>query len=189
MRDRAGLGIGEDRFVMISVGRIVARKGIDVLLDVVRRLDDPRDLLLVIGAGPLRESLEAQARELGVAERVRFAGRTTDVEKWQSLACADAYVSTAMHEGFGLVFLEAMHSGLPIVCYDCGGQTDFLEDGRTGAVVPLGDSEPIVDALRRIKADPALRTRQGAFNRARVLDFSIERCAARYEEIFAEVVR
>ncbi len=188
-RDRAGLGIGEDRFVMITIGRIVARKGIDVLLDAVRRLDDPRDLLVVVGAGPLRESLEARARALGLVDRVRFAGRVSDAEKWQYLSSADAYVSTAMHEGFGLVFLEAMHSGLPVVCYDCGGQTDFLEDGRTGAVVPLGESERIVEALRRTKVDEAERARQGAFNRARVADFSIERCAARYEEIFAEVVR
>jgi glycosyltransferase involved in cell wall biosynthesis len=144
---------------------------------------------VIVGAGPLRDSLEARAREIGVADRVRFVGRVDEPQKWNWLAAADVYVSAALHEGFGLVFLEAMHAGLPVVCYDCGGQTDFLEDGRTGAVLPLGHVDQLAEAVRRLKGDPAQRARQGAFNHARGADYSIERCAVRYEEIFAEVAR
>jgi glycosyltransferase involved in cell wall biosynthesis len=186
-RDRAALGIGEDRFVMVTVGRIVARKGIEALIELVRRLDDPRDLLVVAGGGPLRSALEEQARALGVGERVRFVGRISEDDKWRWLAASDLFVSTALHEGFGLVFLEGMHAGLPIACYDSGGQTDFLEHDRTGAVIATGDLEGFAAAVRRLKGDAAFRVRCAGTNRVRVADYSIDRCAARYEALFEEV--
>ena len=64
-------------------------------------------------------------------------------DKYAALAIADAFVSTSQHEGFGLVFLEAMACGLPIVCYDRGGQTDFLASGETGFVVQLNDTDRV----------------------------------------------
>lgn len=188
LRDRAAVGIEPDRFVLITIGRIVARKGIDALLEVMRRLDDPRDLLIVVGRGPLLPELQEKARALGVASRVRFTGRISEDEKWKLLAASDLYASTALHEGFGLVFLEGMHAGLPVVCHDSGGQRDFLEDGRTGGVVPLGDVERFADAVRRLKTDAALRARCSEFNRARVAEYTIERCASRYEALFQEVM-
>ena len=76
-----------------------------------------------------------RAAELGVAQRVHLLGQVSEADKYAALAIADAFVSTSQHEGFGLVFLEAMACGLPVVCYDRGGQTDFLTSGETGFVV------------------------------------------------------
>lgn len=187
-RDREALGLTPDRFVMITVGRIVARKGIDGVLQVLRRLDDPKDLLVVVGDGPLRPELETQSRALGVADRVRFLGRLPETDKWRWLAASDLFVSTALHEGFGLVFLEGMRAGLPIACFDNGGQTDFLTHEKTGAVVPVNNLEKFAEAVRRIKADPDTRARYGQFNRLHASDYSIERCAERYEEVFDDVL-
>ncbi|MFN8177371.1 MAG: glycosyltransferase family 4 protein [bacterium] len=187
-RDRSCLGVGPERFVLVTVGRIVARKGLEALLEVMRRLDDPHDLLVVVGRGPLLPELQARARALGVADRVRFTGRVSEEDKWRLLVASDLYVSTALHEGFGLVFLEGMLAGLPVVCHDCGGQTDFLEDGRTGALVPLHDLDSFAAAIRRLKSDAALRAQCGEFNRGRATEYSIEKCAARYETLFDEVV-
>lgn len=186
---RASLGVGADRFVMATVGRLVARKGLEDLIRVVHELQDPRDLVLVIGEGPAREPLEALVRELGVENKVMFRGRVSEKDKWGLLGISDLYVSTTLHEGFGLVFLEAMHSGLPVVCYDRGGQTDFLEDGKTGLLVPHGKTDAFVDAVRRIKADRALAKACAAFNRERVKAFYIDGYAMRHEELFEEVVR
>lgn len=187
-RDRAALGLPEDRFVMITVGRVVARKGIDGVLEVLRRLEDPNDLLAVVGDGPLRPELERQAQALGISERVRFLGRLSETDKWRWLAASDLFVSTALHEGFGLVFLEGMRAGLPIACFDKGGQTDFLTEDRTGAVVPVGDLAKFTDAVRRIKADAAARRRYGDFNRQHANEYSIERCAEKYEVVFDAVL-
>src|SRR5690606_20343889 len=104
------------------------------------------------------------------------------------LALADLYVSTSQHEGFGLVFLEAMAAGLPVVCYDRGGQVDFLEDGATGFLVPLNDRPAFVARCRELLADAALRREIAARNRARVEELFIDRCAKRYEALFAAVI-
>jgi len=185
--DRAAAGIEEGRFAMATVGRLVARKGLTDLLHVLHEVDDPANLLLVMGDGPLREPLEKEAAELGVSDQVRFLGRVSEADKWLTLASSDLYVSTSMHEGFGLVFLEGMHAGLPVVCYDHGGQTDFLETDVTGSLVKLGDRAGFADAVRRFRRDEEHRRRCADHNRERVRDYYADRCAARYLEVFREV--
>lgn len=186
---RRELGIEEDRFVLVTVGRLIARKGLPDLLHALAELGDPRALLLVLGEGPLRASLEQLARDLGIAGRVRFCGRVEEEEKWRLLDASDLYASTSLHEGFGLVYLEAFECGLPVVTYDNGGQTDFVEDGVCGRLIRLGDRTGFVEALRFYLRDPAARALCAANNRERVTHYYIERCAESYEALFEEVLR
>jgi glycosyltransferase involved in cell wall biosynthesis len=86
------------------------------------------------------------------------------------------------------VFLEAMAQGLPIVCYDRGGQTDFLRTGETGFVVPLNDQERFKEALLTLHADPDSRRQYGRRNLEAVEQYFIDTCAAKYEQIFESVV-
>ena len=120
---------------MVTIGRLVARKATTQLVDVLAASAIPNAHLLIIGDGPDAAAIRQRAADLGVAERVHLPGQVTEADKYAALAIADAFVSTSQHEGFGLVFLEAMACGLPIVCYDRGGQTDFLASGETGFVV------------------------------------------------------
>jgi L-malate glycosyltransferase len=185
---RAAYGIPDDAVVMITVGRLVARKGIDTLIEVMRVSADPKLHLVVVGAGPLAETLASQAKEAGVAERVHFPGFVSQEEKYGLLHASDFYVSASLHEGFGLVFLEAMACGLPVVCFDEGGQTDFLEDGATGRLVRLGDTEGLAAACSALAADREARDRQGGTALERVKPYFIEQCAAQYEALFLEVI-
>lgn len=187
-RDRARLGLPDDAFVLVTVGRLVTRKGLEELLSVLKSVDDPRQHLLIVGDGPLKDTLEARARELGLSARVRLLGRVSEEDKWLALGSADAYVSTSMHEGFGLVFLEGMHAGLPVVAYDHGGQTDFLDDDVTGAVIPLGDTVRFGEAIRRLREDDAFRGTCSANNRMRVRDYYADRCAQRYIAAFESTI-
>ena len=125
----------DDQVLLVTVGRLVARKAVDQLVAMMHELTDERAVLLIIGSGPQKEALQQQAVVLGVANRVRFFDNARNEEKFQLLQMADLFVSTSQHEGFGLVFLEAMACGLPVVCYDFGGQTDFLTDRVTGHVL------------------------------------------------------
>ena len=120
-------------------------------------------------------------------EQVRFVGQVSEEEKFGILHLCDLYVSTSQHEGFGLVFLEGMAMGLPVVCYDYGGQADFLEDGQTGALVPLNDLARFEERCRALIVEPALRRRIGEENRARVEPMFVDQCAKRYEALFEEV--
>jgi glycosyltransferase involved in cell wall biosynthesis len=185
---RAELGFSEDDRLLVTVGRLVARKGVDRLIRVLGRLKDPRAKLVVIGSGPLQEEWTELARAEGLADRVRFTGFVSEDVKLSLLAMADVYASTSQHEGFGLVFLEAMAAGLPVVCYDHGGQTDFLEDGTTGRLLQLNAEDAAVAALDELVADVALRERIGATNRARVESYFIDTCARRYEALFEQQV-
>ncbi len=97
--------------------------------------------LLVVGDGPDSENIARAASELGVSDRVKLLGHVTERQKFSALSITDLFVSTSQHEGFGLVYLEAMAYGLPIVCYDHGGRVDFLSTPATGAVIKLNDTE------------------------------------------------
>jgi glycosyltransferase involved in cell wall biosynthesis len=185
---RATFGLPQDAFVMVTIGRLVARKATTQLVDVLAASAIPKAHLLVIGDGPDAGAIRQRATELGIADRVHLPGQVAEAEKYGALAIADAFVSTSQHEGFGLVFLEAMACGLPIVCYDRGGQTDFLASGETGFVVALNDVDAFSHAVRAIHADIYLRRRLGQRNRQTVENYFIDTCAARYEQVFEAAV-
>ncbi|MBI4364103.1 MAG: glycosyltransferase family 4 protein [Candidatus Latescibacteria bacterium] len=185
---REALGLPEGAFLLVTVGRLVKRKAIDDLLRAVARPECSRVELIVVGDGPEREALESIAAALGLSTRVRFLGRVEEIRKWQILENANAYVSSTMHEGFGLVYLEGMAAGLPVVTPDHGGQVDFLRDGETGYVVPAGDLPALARAIARLAERPDEAARMGALNRSRAQEHSIQNCARRYEDVFERVV-
>ena len=185
---RASLGIPDDAFVMVSVGRVVARKAAPQLVDVLARSGRANAYLLIVGDGPERAAVAHRAAELGVADRVRLLGQTSEEDKNRALAISDVFVSTSQHEGFGLVFVEAMAFGLPIVCYDRGGQTDFLATPASGAVVALNDLEAFVRAVLELEASRERRVAAGRHNVAAARGLFIDRCAAQYEALFERVL-
>lgn len=183
-KSRNELNLPEGVFIIITVGRLIPRKSIETAIRLLNRPECGDVHLLVVGTGPLSLPLRRAAEESGVGSRVHFSGRVDEELKWQLLFSADAYLSTSMHEGFGLTFIEAMFAGLPVICYDHGGQTDFLENGVTGFVVPAGDEGRLGSALTHLRGNPALCRRTGEGNRRRARRFSIESCAEKYEALF-----
>lgn len=181
---RAAFGLDASDFVLATVGRVVPRKATGQLVRLVAALRDARSKLLVVGDGPEVPALAQLAHTLGVAQRVRLLGHVSEQDKCRALAVSDVFVSTSQHEGFGLVFLEAMAFGLPIVCYDRGGQTDFLRTPVSGYTVPLNDFRQLLEAVRALRDAPERRARIARANLAAVEDYFIDRCAARYETLF-----
>ena len=162
-------------FQVLFVGRLVERKGVTHLIEAVRRL--PADLggrLIVIGDGPERAVLEAQTRAAGIAERVEIRGRVSDAELRAAYAASDALVLPSIldargdTEGLGVVLLEAMSYGVPVVASDIGGITDIVEHDQSGVLVPPGDAAHLAQALERLARDPALRARLGSAGAQRV---------------------
>jgi glycosyltransferase involved in cell wall biosynthesis len=185
---RAQWNVPEDAFVMSTVGRLVARKSTVQLIEVLAALREANSYLLIVGDGPDAEAIRTKATELGVAHRLRMLGMCSDADKYAALSVSDLFVSASQHEGFGLVFLEALAFGLPVICYDRGGQTDFLKTGETGAVVKLNNQRGLVEAIDELLSDREARTRISRNNLRLVEDYFIDTCAARYEAVFSEVI-
>jgi glycosyltransferase involved in cell wall biosynthesis len=141
-----------------------------------------------MGDGPEMDLLSAKAEEMGLRSHVTLAGRVGE-EKFQYMSASDIYVSTAVHEGFGLVFLEALESGLPVISYDNGGQVDFLEDGVTGHLVKLGDSKSFENRLEELILSPERRNEMSIHNKSYIRNFYIEKCAEQYLQTIDSVLR
>jgi glycosyltransferase involved in cell wall biosynthesis len=185
---RRDLGFADDDILLVTVGRLVSRKAIHQLISMIARIEHANVRLLVLGTGPLGQQLSECARRLNVEERVHFLGYVNETEKFRILKVSDIFVSTSQHEGFGLVFLEAMASGLPVVCYDHGGQTDFLENGKTGYVLPLNDELAFLEHCRQLASATNTRKEMGKTNLGRVEEYFIDRCARHYEEVFEDLI-
>jgi glycosyltransferase involved in cell wall biosynthesis len=186
---RRRFGIPEDAFVMATVGRVVARKATGRLVQALRAAARPNAHLLIVGDGPETEAVRKAAHEAELGDRVHLLGQVSDDVKFQALSIADIFVSASQHEGFGLVFLEAMAHGLPVICYDHGGQTDFLSDGQTGFVVPLNDLERFTHGIRILHDEVETRRMMAQRNRALAEEYFIDTCAKRYETEFEQAVR
>jgi glycosyltransferase involved in cell wall biosynthesis len=186
---RAIPGLPPDDYLMVTVGRIIARKAAPQLVQVLANLRDLKARLLVVGDGPEGDTMRSLATQLGVQHRIHFLGQVSEHDKYLALSAADIFVSTSQHEGFGLVFLEAMSFGLPVICYDRGGQTDFLATPTTGAVIKLNDMVDFTSAVQLLRSQPETVAAIGRENRKRVEQYFIDTCAQRYESVFESVLR
>lgn len=160
---------GDGRFEILFVGRLVERKGVVNLVDALARL--PRELdarLVVIGDGPESERIRRRAAERDVGDRVDLRGRQPDAALREAYASADAFVLPAIvdargdTEGLGVVLLEAMNFGVPVVASASGGIVDIVIDDETGLLVPPGDVAALASALERLGRDRELAARLGA---------------------------
>lgn len=123
-----------DKKVVLFVGRLAEKKGVTYLIEAMKQIDA---LLVIAGNGPLRKTLEEQAEQVG-KDRIRFLGEKTHEELKKIYASADIFVAPSVtakdgdQEGLGLVLLEAMASGLPVVASKSGGITQIIKDGENG---------------------------------------------------------
>jgi glycosyltransferase involved in cell wall biosynthesis len=185
--ERRQLGL-PDGFLAVTVGRLIPRKALRVLLDALANPVAPETHLALIGTGPELDGLCEYAERLGIGGRVHFLGQVEETRKLQVLRAADAYVSSSLHEGFGLVFLEAMAAGLPIITTDTGGQTDFLAQDTNAFLVPVSDSAALAEALARLHSQPEASGRMREANLKAAGTYEASRCARSYEALFVRVI-
>ena len=165
--------------VIVAVGKLIERKDFGNLFTAFSRLIVRQSArLIVLGEGRLRRKLVALADKLGIAEYVDLPGFVEN--PYAFLARADLFVLSSRNEALPTVLIEAMSCGCPVVSTDCRfGPREILEDGRFGALVPVGDSEALAAAMARTLNEPrrsdALRKRAGYFSTDRAVD--------RYEEL------
>jgi glycosyltransferase-like protein len=194
--DRAALELG-DRLTVLAIGGIEPRKGSLTLLDgfaALRATLPARDPLLVVAGGATlfdyRDEIArfaARRAELGLGdEAVRLLGPVTDGTLERLYRAADVLAFPSVKEGFGLVVLEALASGLPVVASDLDVLRGFLADRRSALLVPCGSAPALARALERVATDASLRGRLRAGGHAVVADHGWEAAATAHERVYRE---
>ncbi|MCC2655477.1 MAG: glycosyl transferase group 1 family protein [Panacagrimonas sp.] len=182
----AEFDVPEPAVLIGVVAQLIERKGHRVLFDALRALPDrSRVRVVCFGQGPLRETLEREAADLG--ETVRFAGFRNDLARW--IGALDLLVHPALMEGLGVSLLQASAAGVPIIASRAGGMPEAVADEETGLLVAPGDAGALSAALRRLIEDPDLRRRFGDQGRARIeREFSVETMVRGNLAVYRELV-
>lgn len=175
-----------DEVLIGAFARLSPEKGVPGVLDAMKMVADrnPRARLLVAGDGPQRAELIERAKRLELGDRVEFLGFRPDARLL--MRQLDIFVHAPLYEGFGLVVLEAMAAGLPVVAARvAGGITDTVVDGETGILVPPDDPATLAKAIGSLVDDPAARRRLGDAGRVRcVAHFSAQAVATRTAAVY-----
>lgn len=187
----AELQVRLGRPLLLFVGRLRYYKGLGYLLHALTDLPDVR--LAVVGTGQMEAAWKALAAELGLMERVHFVGDVSDSDLPAYYHAADCFVLPACEraEAYGLVQLEAMVSGRPVISTELGTGTSFVNrHGETGLVVPPRDPQALAAACRELLADPERRRRLGEAGRQRAAgEFGVEPMVERVEAVYEELMR
>ncbi|CAI8187345.1 MAG: N-acetyl-alpha-D-glucosaminyl L-malate synthase [Glaciecola sp. HTCC2999] len=177
--------LAEDTLVLVSVGSLIERKGMDIIIQAVAIMQthDIDVHLCIIGAGEALEQLIALVVKLNLEPYVTFLGEQNEAFGW--LSEADIFVSGAREEVFGLVLAEAGLAKLPCVAPDVGGIASVIEDGITGLLTPSESPQAIADACLRLAHDPELRQSMGQAGYERILaNFTIARNVEQCQQIY-----
>ena len=174
---------------LLCVARLIERKGQRLLIHAVKGLTDQGiDVSLdLIGTGDAQASYEAQARALGMEEKVRFVGYVPRERMAAHYAAAHAFVLPSDNEGMSVATLEAMAARLPLVVTRTGGTDDLVEEGVNGWTFPRGDEESLMGHLRRLALDRSLARRLGEASRTRAAQFSWEQACDGYVHLFEKI--
>jgi glycosyltransferase involved in cell wall biosynthesis len=186
---RATLTGGTEQSIVLIAARLDEQKGHRYLLQAAALV--PEAVFVLAGSGPERANLEAQARKLGLSDRVLFLGYRPDVP--DLLACSDLFVLPSLFEGLPLAVLEASAAGKPVIASAIGGNDEIIVHGETGLFVPPADPAALAAAIRTVLSNPQLAQRLGAAGKARVhkhfsAEGMVERVTLIYEQILSSRV-
>lgn len=173
---------------IVTVGRLVAQKNHALFLRAAHQLasEIPGLRFIIVGDGPLRRTLAAQATQSGIADQVMFAGERADVP--DLLRGASLFWLTSRWEGLPNVVLEAFASGVPVVATDVGGTRELIRSGVDGFIVANEDHNGFVRHSRELLNDTALRQRFQQAARARAQEFSVGQMAGAFARLYEDVV-
>jgi len=185
---RKKIGLGES-FTVLFIGRLVYRKGADLLIRAWKKviLNNPSCILILAGDGIEQNNLESLSKNLGIEKEVLFIGHINNAEEY--LKAVDVFVLPSRQEGMPTILLDAMACGLPVIASRIGGVVDVVEDGKSGILFEPGDEAGLSFAMIKLVKDEKLRQRLGSEARRRIVEgFSIDRIAEEYIKLYGELL-
>jgi D-inositol-3-phosphate glycosyltransferase len=189
---RSALGLATDAQYLLFVGRLEPLKGLELLIDALAELEDSAPVLLVAGgdarAADYMGRLRDQAARLGLGERVRFVGAVPQERLPLYYSAADVCVVPSYYESFGLVALEAMACGTPVVASRVGGLTGTVQDGVSGYLIPWRCPQPFADKIDLLLTNDELRRTMGAAAHERAQRFRWSAVASELSALYRQVI-
>lgn len=179
---REELGLGEEDFMLLSVGELNRNKNHSVVIQALAELKNKNVHYCIAGKGELREELLELAKKLGVRKQVHLLGFRNDVS--ELLQAADIFVLPSLREGLNVSLMEAMASGLPCIASDIRGNRDLIVDNKGGFLFDALSSEKLVSAMEYLLTNNKLMLEMGIYNRNRVKKFSVENVNRLMREVY-----
>lgn len=179
----------EGKTVLVSVGRLAWEKNLKTLLKAAAKVFqlDPGVVMLLVGGGPQRLEIEAYAERLGIHNRVIFTGRVGFDDVPEYLQAGDIFVYASLTETQGLVTMEALTAGLPVVAVDASGTRDVVRDGVDGILVG-NDPQELANGIMRLVGDPDQRRQMSARTQESAADFDILRQAEKLVSVYEQAI-
>ena len=173
---------------LITVGSLIPRKSINTIITAVADCDNCT--LTIVGDGSEQKQLKAQAREMGVEERVIFKGALVQQAVFSELAKANVFILASKSEGRPNVVIEAMAAGLPVIVSKIDAVTDFVKPEKTGLLFDVGDPHQLSQGIRQLMNNPGLRVTLGKAGRQYIVNQELtwENCASHYSELYFNAV-
>lgn len=185
---RKGAGIKDGTFVFGTVGSLIKRKRVELLIEAAAGLKGIDTVCLIVGSGPEEASLKALAARLGIEEKVIFTGFSDDALSY--INAMDLFVLPSLKEGLPRVILEAMLMSRGVVAFDVVGTAELVVDGRTGLLIKEESARALSEGIKKLFEDRGLLSRMGEEGKRMVLEnFGINKYIKGVEAVFEEVLR
>jgi glycosyltransferase involved in cell wall biosynthesis len=189
---RQRYGVGQNEKLVLCVGRLVPQKGMEYFIRAIPTIDKqfPEAKYVIVGEGWSRDILESEARITGLNNKIRFTGFLSDQAVIDLMTSADVLVVPSIYEPFGIVALEGMATGVPVVASNVGGLSEVIEHDRTGIFVYPRSPESIAWGIERVLSDPdhAKRLAENAKEKLHKA-YSWEAVAMKTVEVYKKVVQ
>lgn len=182
---RKELGISENTFVVLTIGELIARKNYDTALKAFAGMQSKDVFYVICGRGVLEQELKQQAQNLGIGERVLFAGFRKDIGEFLNMA--DVFFFPSHQEGLPVAVMEAMAAQLPVVCSRVRGNRDLIEEGKGGYLISPTDIEGFAKALDKIY-EKKEETAMGLYNCKKIENYSLENALNAMKELYKKVL-
>jgi|LSQX01.2.fsa_nt_gb glycosyltransferase involved in cell wall biosynthesis len=183
---RAELGISRDAFLLLSVGELNVNKNHQAVIKAVAEMKDPSVHYVICGGGALEDRLRNLAHQLGVGDRVHLIGFRTDVV--QIAKSVDLFVFPSYREGLSLALMEAMATGLPIVCSKIRGNVDLVDDGKGGFLVAPNDYSGFAEKIAMLRDNRSMRLEMGQYNRDKIKQFDLSNVDSKVRFLYRKLL-
>ncbi|MFH1770947.1 MAG: glycosyltransferase family 4 protein [archaeon] len=190
---RKKYGVKDDEVLISTIQRLDVRKGIQYFIKaiplIIKQVKKEKIKFMIVGDGPERDNLKQEAKKQGLQDKIIFTGNIPNAEVTKYYAACDIFAFHSLHEGFGIVLIEALSTGKPVVTTIAGGTTDIVEDGVNGFLVKPKRPKDFADRVVRLVEDEKLRQKFGENGRKKAVDqFIWSKIADKYLKTYEKII-